>query len=80
MLVPAEKIRADPELEALGVLDPNLTIIYGDGRRIICYPCRNSTILNFVCVLRESGQCDPCPVMDGHLMNPACDPTQPTPS
>jgi hypothetical protein len=55
MLVPAEKIRSDPELEALGVLDPNLTIIYGDGRRIICYPCRNSTILNFVCVLRESG-------------------------
>ena len=53
MLIPADKIREDPELNALGITEPNLTAIYGNGRRIICYPCRNGTILNFVCILRE---------------------------
>jgi hypothetical protein len=53
MLIPASKINSDPELAALKITDPNLTIIYGNGRRIICYPCRNQTILNFVCILRE---------------------------
>ncbi|KAG7531502.1 hypothetical protein FFLO_04300 [Filobasidium floriforme] len=54
MLIPASKINSDPELAALKITDPNLTIIYGNGRRIICYPCRNQTILNFVCILPDS--------------------------
>jgi salicylate hydroxylase len=35
MLIPASKINSDPELAALKITDPNLTIIYGNGRRII---------------------------------------------
>lgn len=54
MLVPAEKIMAEPELKDLGLLEPRITIIHDNERRIICYPCRNATLLNFVCALRKS--------------------------
>lgn len=52
-LVPMEKIKAHPDLVELGVCD-SLTMIDGIDRRIIAYPCRNKTLLNFVVCLRES--------------------------
>lgn len=52
MLVPAEKIKADPELEAIGCIE-GLVVIDGGDRRIICYPCRGKSLVNFVCCLRE---------------------------
>jgi salicylate hydroxylase len=53
MLVPAAKILAEPDLKDLGLLEPRITIIHDNERRIICYPCRDSSLLNFVCALRE---------------------------
>jgi salicylate hydroxylase len=52
-LVPMEKIKAHPDLVELGVCD-SLTMIDGIDRRIIAYPCRNKTLLNFVVCLRKS--------------------------
>lgn len=48
-----EKIHAHPDLVELGVTEA-LTMIDGVDRRIIAYPCRNKTLLNFVVCLRES--------------------------
>lgn len=53
MLVPAAKVLAEPELKDLGLLEPRITIIHDNERRIICYPCRDASLLNFVCALRE---------------------------
>lgn len=53
MLVPAEKIKADPELEAIGCIE-GLVVIDGGDRRIICYPCRGKSLVNFVCCLPDS--------------------------
>ncbi len=53
MLVPADKIRAHEDLMALRLLEGAITMVDGGDRRIITYPCRNSTMLNFVCCLRE---------------------------
>lgn len=47
-----EKIKAHPDLVELGVTE-SLTMIDGVDRRIIAYPCRNKTLLNFVVCLRE---------------------------
>jgi hypothetical protein len=52
MLVPAEKINSSSKLRDLGLLEPRISIIHDNERRIICYPCRNSSLLNFVCALR----------------------------
>jgi hypothetical protein len=53
MLVPADKIRAHQDLMDLRVLEGAITMVDGADRRIITYPCRNKTMLNFVCCLRE---------------------------
>ena len=52
-LVPAGKIRSNDRLEALGLMENRITVVDGDERRIICYPCRDGSLLNFVCCLRE---------------------------
>lgn len=54
MLVPAEKINALPELASLGLLEPRITIVHDNERRLIMYPCRNGSLLNFVCCLPDS--------------------------
>jgi hypothetical protein len=41
-------------LKALGLLEGRITVVDGGERRIICYPCRDGSLLNFVCCLRES--------------------------
>lgn len=46
-----DKIKAHPDLVELGVTEA-LTMIDGVDRRIIAYPCRNKTLLNFVVCLR----------------------------
>ncbi|KAI5450866.1 hypothetical protein NCC49_002607 [Naganishia albida] len=52
-LVPMDKIKAHPDLVELGVTEA-LTMIDGVDRRIIAYPCRNKTLLNFVVCLPDS--------------------------
>ncbi|KAJ9094993.1 hypothetical protein QFC21_005786 [Naganishia friedmannii] len=52
-LVPMEKIKQHPDLVELGVTEA-LTMIDGVDRRIIAYPCRNKTLLNFVVCLPDS--------------------------
>jgi salicylate hydroxylase len=52
-LVPVEKINAHEDLKKLRVTEPCITMVDGKDRRIITYPCRNSTLINFVCCLRE---------------------------
>jgi hypothetical protein len=48
-----EKINAHEDLKKLRVTEPCITMVDGKDRRIITYPCRNSTLLNFVCCLRK---------------------------
>lgn len=54
MLVPVEKIRDHEDIMATGVMDDRITVVDGGERRIITYPCRFGTLLNFVCCLRKS--------------------------
>lgn len=52
-LLSADKISAHPELKELGLLDNRLVIVNGGDRRLIMYPTRKGTLLNYVACLRE---------------------------
>ncbi|KAG7532084.1 hypothetical protein FFLO_03892 [Filobasidium floriforme] len=53
-LVPSHKIESNERLKALGLLEGRITVVDGGERRIICYPCRDGSLLNFVCCLPDS--------------------------
>lgn len=52
-LLKAEKINANRELAKLEMLDNRLVMVNGGDRRLIFYPTRRGTLLNFVAPLRE---------------------------
>ncbi|GFZ47210.1 hypothetical protein JCM24511_04953 [Saitozyma sp. JCM 24511] len=52
-LISADKITAHDQLSEMGFLDNRITMVNGKDRRIILYPTRNRTLLNFVCVLPD---------------------------
>ncbi|KAJ5627316.1 hypothetical protein N7528_004743 [Penicillium herquei] len=49
-LIPISKVRANPETAALVQKDGELQFWDGQYRRLVIYPCRDNTELNFVCL------------------------------
>ncbi|KAL2066181.1 hypothetical protein VTL71DRAFT_2252 [Oculimacula yallundae] len=47
-LIPLEAIRADPETASFIERTGEMKLLYGTDRRIVVYPCKNNTQLNFV--------------------------------
>ncbi|KAL5351159.1 hypothetical protein ACLOAV_003010 [Pseudogymnoascus australis] len=47
-LIPADVIRADPKTAHFLERKGELRLLYGTDRRIVIYPCRNNTLMNFV--------------------------------
>jgi hypothetical protein len=47
-LIPCEQIRADPKTAHFVERNGELHLLYGEDRRVVVYPCRNNTELNFV--------------------------------
>lgn len=52
-LVPIDEIRADPKTAHFVEKSGQLLLLYGKDRRIVAYPCRNNTLLNFVAMHPE---------------------------
>jgi 2-polyprenyl-6-methoxyphenol hydroxylase-like FAD-dependent oxidoreductase len=49
-LIPTERVRADPQTSHFVERDGELRLVYGADRRLVIYPCRDNTLLNFVCM------------------------------
>lgn len=47
-LIPVDAIRSDPKTAHFVENTGELRLLYGNDRRIVIYPCRNNTVLNFV--------------------------------
>ena len=47
-LIPVETVRSDPKTAHFVEKTGELRLLYGTDRRIVIYPCRNNTLLNFV--------------------------------
>ncbi|OBT56352.1 hypothetical protein VE04_02908 [Pseudogymnoascus sp. 24MN13] len=47
-LIPADVIRADPKTAHFLERKGEMRLLYGTDRRIVIYPCRNNTLINFV--------------------------------
>jgi 2-polyprenyl-6-methoxyphenol hydroxylase-like FAD-dependent oxidoreductase len=47
-LIPVEEVRSDPQTAHFVEKTGELRLLYGSDRRIVIYPCRNNTLLNFV--------------------------------
>lgn len=47
-LIPIETIRSDPKTAHFAERDGELRLLYGGDRRIVVYPCKQNTSLNFV--------------------------------
>lgn len=54
LLIDAEKVRADPELEDTVTEPGQLTTWLAGDRRIVVYPCRDMTLLNMVAPIPDS--------------------------
>ncbi|KAF5870415.1 putative fad binding domain containing protein [Botrytis fragariae] len=52
-LIPIDEIRADPKTAHFVEKSGQLLLLYGKDRRIVAYPCRNNTLLNFVAMHPE---------------------------
>ncbi|KAF7919697.1 uncharacterized protein EAE97_011615 [Botrytis byssoidea] len=52
-LIPIDKIRVDPKTAHFVEKSGQLLLLYGKDRRIVAYPCRNNTLLNFVALHPE---------------------------
>lgn len=52
-LIPTEAVKADPKTARFAERRGELRLLYGESRRIVIYPCRNNTELNFVCLHPE---------------------------
>lgn len=46
-LIPADVIRADPKTAHFLERKGEMRLLYGTDRRIVIYPCRNNTLINF---------------------------------
>ncbi|KAH7146508.1 hypothetical protein EDB81DRAFT_842612 [Dactylonectria macrodidyma] len=53
-LVPISKVKADPETAPLVDRPGELQLWEGKNRRLVIYPCRHNTELNFVCLHPDS--------------------------
>ncbi|KIN09142.1 hypothetical protein OIDMADRAFT_150275 [Oidiodendron maius Zn] len=49
-LIPADAVKSDPQTSHFCERNGELRLMYGDSHRIVMYPCRNNTELNFVCL------------------------------
>jgi 2-polyprenyl-6-methoxyphenol hydroxylase-like FAD-dependent oxidoreductase len=47
-LIPSDLIRSDPRTAHFVEKTGELRLLYGTDRRIVIYPCRNNTLINFV--------------------------------
>lgn len=52
-LIPIDEIRADPKTAHFVEKNGQLLLLYGKDRRLVAYPCRNNTLLNFVALHPE---------------------------
>ncbi|TGO62075.1 hypothetical protein BCON_0022g00130 [Botryotinia convoluta] len=52
-LIPIDEIRADPKTAHFVEKSGQMLLLYGKDRRIVAYPCRNNTLLNFVAMHLE---------------------------
>ncbi|KAF7891745.1 hypothetical protein EAF00_008047 [Botryotinia globosa] len=52
-LISIDKIRADPKTAHFVEKSGQMLLLYGKDRRIVAYPCRNNTLLNFVAMHPE---------------------------
>jgi 2-polyprenyl-6-methoxyphenol hydroxylase-like FAD-dependent oxidoreductase len=52
-LIPRKTALADPKAAKLCERNDELSIWYGDDRRVVMYPCDNNELLNFVCIHPE---------------------------
>lgn len=49
-IVPAKDALADPVTRKFAEGDGELLLFLGQDRKIVCYPCQNNELLNFVCI------------------------------
>ena len=49
-MIPHETIRSNPETQGFTEHEGNMTLWYGNDRRIVMYPCNDNTAMNFVCI------------------------------
>ncbi|KAH8594828.1 hypothetical protein B0O99DRAFT_512843 [Bisporella sp. PMI_857] len=47
-MIPTDAVRSDPRTAHFTEKTGELRLLYGTDRRIVIYPCRNNTLLNFV--------------------------------
>lgn len=54
-LLKAEHINANPVLKEMDLLNGRLLVVDGGDHRLVCYPTRNQTLLNYVAILPDTG-------------------------